>query len=91
MGGQQARPRSRSERDRIVGLCAWFAREARDLPWRRRRTGYRALVAEAMLQQTQVARVVDRYRAFAGLVLVDSYNIGIDLGGRDVGRLALSR
>ncbi len=48
----------------MVSLCAWFAREARDLPWRRRRTGYRALVAEAMLQQTQVARVVDRYRAF---------------------------
>ncbi|MHC4081987.1 MAG: A/G-specific adenine glycosylase, partial [Planctomycetota bacterium] len=39
-------------------------REARDLPWRRRRTGYTALVSEAMLQQTQVARVVERYRAF---------------------------
>ncbi len=64
MGVRQARPRSRSERERIVSLCAWFVREARDLPWRRRRTGYRALVAEAMLQQTQVARVVDRYRAF---------------------------
>ncbi len=64
MGGRQARPRSRSARERIANLCAWFAREARDLPWRRRRTGYRALVAEAMLQQTQVARVVDCYRAF---------------------------
>ncbi len=48
----------------IEGLCAWFGREARDLPWRRRRTGYTALVAEAMLQQTQVARVVERYEDF---------------------------
>jgi A/G-specific adenine glycosylase len=47
-----------------VGVCAWFRREARDLPWRRRRTGYTALVAEAMLQQTQVGRVVEQYRGF---------------------------
>lgn len=45
-------------------MCEWFAREARDLPWRRRRSGYTALVSEAMLQQTQVARVVERYRGF---------------------------
>lgn len=45
-------------------LSRWFARDARDLPWRRKRGGYGALVAEAMLQQTQVARVVDRYREF---------------------------
>ncbi len=50
---------------RIAGdLCRWFEREARDLPWRRKRGGYSALVAEAMLQQTQVARVVERYREF---------------------------
>ncbi len=50
----------------IVGdLCRWFARAARDLPWRgRRRTGYRALVVEAMLQQTQVSRVVPAYLEF---------------------------
>ena len=48
----------------IAELCSWFAREARDLPWRRRRSGYHALVAEAMLQQTQVSRVVERYTAF---------------------------
>ena len=48
----------------VRALCGWFRRKARDLPWRRRRTGYTALVAEAMLQQTQVARVVERYRAF---------------------------
>jgi len=45
-------------------LQLWFARAARDLPWRRRRSPYRALVAEAMLQQTQVARVVECYEPF---------------------------
>ncbi len=48
----------------IRGLCEWFSVHGRDLPWRRRRTGYRALVAEAMLQQTQVSRVLPRFKAF---------------------------
>ncbi len=48
----------------IEALCDWFAEHKRDLPWRRRRTGYRALVAEAMLQQTQVSRVVTRFEKF---------------------------
>jgi A/G-specific adenine glycosylase len=52
------------ERHRARALERWFARHARDLPWRRRRTGYRALVAEIMLQQTQVARVAERYVEF---------------------------
>jgi A/G-specific adenine glycosylase len=42
-------------------LLAWFAREGRDLPWRRTRDPYAILVSEVMLQQTQVARVVPRY------------------------------
>ena len=47
-------------------LCQWFRRNARDLPWRQRqhRSGYGALVAESMLQQTQVARVIESYKAF---------------------------
>jgi A/G-specific adenine glycosylase len=47
-------------------LCDWFGKAARDLPWRKRqhRTGYGALVAETMLQQTQVARVAERYALF---------------------------
>ena len=48
----------------VRGLCEWFSVHRRDLPWRRRRTGYRGLVAEAMLQQTQVSRVVPRFKAF---------------------------
>ena len=42
-------------------LLAWFAREKRDLPWRRTRDPYAILVSEVMLQQTQVERVVARY------------------------------
>jgi A/G-specific adenine glycosylase len=42
-------------------LLAWFAREGRDLPWRRTRDPYAILVSEVMLHQTQVARVVPRY------------------------------
>jgi A/G-specific adenine glycosylase len=45
-------------------LEAWFAGAARDLPWRRERSGWRALVSELMLQQTQVARVVERFGPF---------------------------
>src|ERR1051325_11035664 len=45
-------------------LRAWFRRNGRDLPWRRTRDPYRVLVSELMLQQTQVARVVDYYERF---------------------------
>lgn len=46
-------------------IAEWFAREARDLPWRR--AGYPAwgsLVSEFMLQQTPVTRVVPRLAAW---------------------------
>src|SRR5215467_11235562 len=42
-------------------LSAWFAANARALPWRRTRDPYAILVSEVMLQQTQVERVVPRY------------------------------
>ena len=45
-------------------LLAWFARHARDLPWRQERTPYRVWVAEVMLQQTQVETVVPYYERF---------------------------
>ena len=39
-------------------LVDWFARAARDLPWRRPDTDpWAVLVSEVMLQQTQVVRV----------------------------------
>jgi A/G-specific adenine glycosylase len=43
-------------------LMEWFARSGRDLPWRRTRDPYAILVSEFMLQQTQVATVLDYYR-----------------------------
>jgi len=45
-------------------LLAWYARHGRDLPWRRTREPYRILVSEIMLQQTQVDRVIPKYREF---------------------------
>jgi A/G-specific adenine glycosylase len=45
-------------------LLAWYRANGRDLPWRRTRDPYRVLVSEIMLQQTQVDRVVPKYRQF---------------------------
>lgn len=45
-------------------LEAWYPSAARSLPWRSERSGYAALVSELMLQQTQVARVVERFASF---------------------------
>lgn len=66
-----ARPSEWAKRDRRIArtLERWFADAARDLPWRRvgrggRRDPYRSLVSEAMLQQTQVARVLERFDPF---------------------------
>jgi A/G-specific adenine glycosylase len=47
-----------------AALAAWFRTHARDLPWRRTRDPYAILVAEMMLQQTQVDRVLPRYLAW---------------------------
>ena len=45
-------------------LVAWFARERRDLPWRRSRDPYSVWLSEIMLQQTTVAAVVAYYERF---------------------------
>jgi A/G-specific adenine glycosylase len=45
-------------------LHAWFEAHGRNLPWRATRDPYAILVSEVMLQQTQVARVVTRYRSW---------------------------
>lgn len=42
-------------------LLAWYARNRRDLPWRRTRDPYAVLVSEIMLQQTRVAAVIPYY------------------------------
>ena len=45
-------------------LNVWYARGARDLPWRRTRDPYRIWVSEIMLQQTQVKTVIPYYERF---------------------------
>jgi A/G-specific adenine glycosylase len=45
-------------------LLDWFTRHGRDLPWRRTRDPYAILVSEVMSQQTQVERVVPRWRSW---------------------------
>jgi A/G-specific adenine glycosylase len=47
-----------------LALLEWYAREGRDLPWRRTRDPYAVLVAEVMLQQTQVERVIPKWHAW---------------------------
>ncbi len=59
---QQSTPRNAAAFRRR--LLAWYRRAARDLPWRRTRDPYRVLVSEFMLQQTQVARVLEFYPRF---------------------------
>ncbi len=53
-----------SPRDLARTIEVWFAKAARDLPWRRQRTPWRSLVSELMLQQTQVSRVAERFEGF---------------------------
>lgn len=45
-------------------LLRWFARHARDLPWRRTRDPYAIWISEVMLQQTQVATVIPYFKRF---------------------------
>lgn len=45
-------------------LLGWYRRHQRPLPWRRTRDPYKILVSEIMLQQTQVDRVIPKYREF---------------------------
>ncbi len=47
-----------------LSLLAWYEAEQRDLPWRTTSDPYAILVSEIMLQQTQVDRVLPKYRQF---------------------------
>lgn len=64
--GDRGRAAQRGRDARISeAISGWFAREARELPWRTRPLGskrdpYVVLVSEMMLQQTQASRVAER-------------------------------
>lgn len=57
MPTQTARPNPQAIAAELVN---WFGQNARDYPWRRTRDPYAILVAEVMLQQTQISTVLDR-------------------------------
>ena len=59
-----SRATGRSRKSCAQAVEEWFVRAARDLPWRRARTPWHALVSEIMLQQTQVSRVVPAFERF---------------------------
>ena len=42
----------------------YYSTHGRTLPWRKTRNPYRILVSEIMLQQTQVERVIEKYKEF---------------------------
>jgi A/G-specific adenine glycosylase len=48
----------------IDPLLDWYARHARDLPWRRTHDPYRIWISEIMLQQTRVEAVIPFYERF---------------------------
>src|SRR3989344_5791256 len=45
-------------------ILSWYKTNRRDLPWRRTHNPYRIMVSEIMLQQTQVSRVLPKYKEF---------------------------
>ena len=48
----------------VAPLKAWFAENARDLPWRRKPSAYHTWISEIMLQQTRVEAVKPYYERF---------------------------
>ncbi|MEO0532046.1 MAG: A/G-specific adenine glycosylase, partial [Planctomycetota bacterium] len=59
-------------------LLAWYAKHARDLPWRRSCDPYRVWVSEVMLQQTQVDTVRPYFERF-----IEAFPTVADLAAAD--------
>jgi A/G-specific adenine glycosylase len=67
--------------DDLVGsVLEWGITNLRDLPWRTTRDPWAVLVAEVMLQQTQVARVLPKYAAFLAAFPEPAACAGASLG-----------
>lgn len=45
-------------------ILTWYEKNGRSLPWRKTKNPYRIMVSEIMLQQTQVSRVLPKYKEF---------------------------
>ena len=63
LGGSTIKPMADPERVQSA-LIDWYCKNGRDLPWRHTRDPYAILVAEVMLQQTQVERVLPKWHAW---------------------------
>lgn len=48
-------------------MIQWYRSKGRDLPWRNTRDPYAIFIAELMLQQTQVNRVIPKWHSFLSL------------------------
>lgn len=64
----------------VDAVLAWGAPRLRDLPWRHTRDPWQILVAEVMLQQTQVERVIPRWFQFLDLHPTPTACAGASLG-----------
>jgi A/G-specific adenine glycosylase len=65
MGLRLRRDTSRNRTRSVVAtVLRWYRHTGRALPWRTTRDPYRILIAECMLQQTQVRRVLSAYPVF---------------------------
>src|SRR5215469_7288794 len=64
MGADRQRKRNFQAAEFRSWLLAWYALNARALPWRNSRDPYRVWVSEIMLQQTRVAAVIEHYHEF---------------------------
>jgi A/G-specific adenine glycosylase len=71
-------------------LLAWYKTCGRDLPWRNTSDPYHILVSEVMLQQTQVDRVLPKYREWLAKypsleALADAPEDDVDAAWRPLG------
>ena len=57
-------PRALAQEQRAELVLDWWRARGRDLPWRATRDPWAVLVCEVMAQQTQVARVAERWGPF---------------------------
>lgn len=57
-------PRPTQTKELLGELVSWYDQNGRDLPWRNTRDPYAIWISEIMLQQTQVATVIEYYRRF---------------------------
>ncbi len=53
-----------ADKDRTEALLSWYGRHRRDIAWRSTSDPWAILVSEVMAQQTQVTRVIPKWRSF---------------------------